>query len=130
MWSARPSMSSVGKGFREWRFYVTDMIEFGEKVLSYTQGMDQAGFVADARVYDATLRNLELIGEAATHVPMEVRTVHPEIEWRRIIGTRNRVAHGYHGIDEDVIWDIIQTDVPSLLLALRVLVDTAGKDSA
>ena len=123
-------MSSSSKGLREWRFYVTDMIEFGEKVLSYTQGLDQAGFVSDERVYDATLRNLELIGEAATHVPMEVRAAHPKIEWRRAIGTRNRLAHGYLGIDDDVIWDIIQTDVPNLLLALQVLLDTADKDSA
>ena len=123
-------MSSSSKGIRKWRFYVTDMIEFGEKVLSYTQGLDQAGFVSDERVYDATLRNLELIGEAATHVPMEVRAAHPKIEWRRIIGTRNRLAHGYLGIDDDVIWDIIQTDVPNLLPALQVLLDTADKDSA
>ena len=123
-------MSSARQGSREWRFHVTDMIEFGEKVLAYTEGMDQATFVADALTYDATLRNLELIGEAATHVPSDVRTAHPEIQWRRIIGTRNRVVHGYLGIDDDVVWDIIQTDVPKLLPALRDLLDTASEDPA
>ena len=108
-----------------WRFYVQDMIEFSDKVLSYTNGMDHATFVADGRTYDATLRNLELIGEAATHVPRTVREQHPEIQWRQIIATRNRVAHGYLGIDEDVIWYIIQTDVPNLLPALRNLLDSA-----
>ena len=48
------------------------MIEFGQKVLSFTEGMDQAAFIADALTYDATLRNLELIGEAATHIPSDV----------------------------------------------------------
>lgn len=110
---------------RGWRFYVQDMIEFSGKVLSYTNGMDHATFVADGRTYDATLRNLELIGEAATHVPRTVREQHPEIQWRQIIATRNRVAHGYLGIDEDVIWDIIRTDVPNLLPALRNLLDSA-----
>ena len=110
---------------RGWRFYVQDMIEFSDKVLSYTNGMDHATFVADGRTYDATLRNLELIGEAATHVPRTVREQHPEIQWRQIIATRNRVAHGYLGIDEDVIWDIIRTDVPNLLPALRNLLDSA-----
>lgn len=52
---------------REWRFYLEDMIDFGEKVLAYTDGYDQEGFVASGLNYDATLRNLELIGEAATH---------------------------------------------------------------
>lgn len=46
---------------REWRFYVDDMLEFAEKVLSYTEGLDQAGFVASGLTYDATLRNLELL---------------------------------------------------------------------
>ena len=54
---------------REWRFYIEDMLRFAEKVLAYTEGLDQAAFVADERTYDATLRNVELIGEAATHVP-------------------------------------------------------------
>ena len=52
---------------REWRFYLDDMIGFAERVLVYTDGFDQAGFEASRLNYDATLRNLELIGEAATH---------------------------------------------------------------
>ena len=65
-------MSDADQGSRGWHFYVTDMIEFGQKVLSFTEGMDQAAFIADALTYDATLRNLELIGEAATHIPSDV----------------------------------------------------------
>lgn len=70
---------------REWRFYVKDMIAFAGKVQSYTKGLDQAGFVADKLIYDATLRNLELIGEAATRIPDSVRAAHPEIPWRMIV---------------------------------------------
>ena len=121
-------MSNAEQGPREWRFYVNDMLEFGEKVLSYTEGMDQAGFVTDTLTYDATLRNLELIGEAATRIPSEVSEAHSEIQWRDIIATRNRLAHGYLGIDDDVIWDIIQNDVPKLLPALRNLSDITSKD--
>lgn len=72
-------MSDVG---REWRFCIDDMIAFAGKVLAYTAGLDQAAFVANALVYDATLRNLELIGEAATHVPDAVRQAHPQVPWR------------------------------------------------
>jgi len=58
---------------REWRFYLDDMINFAQNVLSYVADMDQNRFVASRLNYDATLRNLELIGEAAMHVPGEVR---------------------------------------------------------
>lgn len=112
-------MSDTGQGSKEWRFYVNDMIEFAEKVQSFTDGMDQDSFVSDALTYDATLRNLELIGEAATHIPDTVRKAHPEVPWTAIIATRNRLVHGYMGIDNDIIWSIIQDAIPVLLPALR-----------
>lgn len=108
---------------RDWRPYVHDMVEFGERVVAYVEGLDQQAFTSDQRTYDATLRNVELLGEAATHVPEHVRDAHPEIAWRQIIGTRNRLAHGYLGIDDDVIWDIIQTDIPDLLAAFQRLLN-------
>lgn len=104
---------------REWRFYIDDMIEFAEKVLSYTDGLDQSAFIASGLTYDATLRNLELIGEAATHIPEEIRTAHSEIPWRMIIATRNRLIHGYLGIDDDTLWSIVRDDVPGLLEMLE-----------
>ena len=112
---------------RDWRFYVNDMIEFAEKVLSYSSGMDRAAFVANTLTYDATLRNLELIGEAATHVPDEVREEHPEIPWRAIIGARNRLAHGYLAMNDDLIWSMIQDGIPDLLSALRSLSSEVNK---
>ena len=121
-------MSDAGETPRQWRFYITDMIEFGEKIQAYTDGMDRAAFVASAMTYDATLRNLELIGEAANHVPEAVRDAHPEIPWRAIIGARNRLAHGYLEIDDHVLWSMVQDAVPALLPALRNLLhETDGE---
>ena len=121
-------MCKPSEDTRSWLLYIEDMIGFGERVLSYTEGLDQDHFLADRRTYDATLRNIELIGEAATHIPKYVREEHPDIPWRRIVGTRNRVAHGYLGIDDDVVWDIIQTDVPDLLPRLRIVLEDARSD--
>lgn len=115
-------MSDGAKPPREWRFYIRDMIGFAEKCLTYSEGMDQQQFVASGMAYDATLRNLELIGEAATRVPGEVRTACPDIPWRMIIATRNRLIHAYLGIDEDTVWSIIQDDLPALTSALKKLV--------
>ncbi len=69
--------------------------------------------------YDATLRSLELIGEAATHIPPEIREQYSNIPWRMMIATRNTLIHGYLGIDNDTLWSIIQTDVPELLTELQ-----------
>ena len=114
-------MSDNDHESRNWRLYIGDMIEFSEAVLSYTAGMDQTGFVADRRTYYATLHSLQLVGEAATHVPAEVRDTHSEVRWREIMGTRNRIVHAYLGIDDDVVWDIVRTDIPKLLAQLRDL---------
>jgi uncharacterized protein with HEPN domain len=111
----------MSDGMREWRFYIDDMTGFAEKVIAYSAGLDQTAFVANALVYDATLRNLELIGEAATHVPDDVRQAHPQVPWRMIIATRNRLIHGYLGIDNDTLWSIVAADVPALLPALRAV---------
>jgi len=110
---------------REWRFYIDDMIDFAEHVVGYCSGLDQAGLVANRLRYDATIRNLELIGEAATHVPDAVREANKGIPWRQIIATRNRLIHGYLGIDNDTLWSIIQTDIPALLPKLHALRDAA-----
>ncbi|MCK0744194.1 HepT-like ribonuclease domain-containing protein [Chromohalobacter nigrandesensis] len=106
---------------REWRFYIDDMIGFSEKVLAYTDGLDQEGFITHDLTYDATLRNLELIGEAATRIPDDIRAAHPEIPWRLIIATRNRLIHAYLGIDHDTVWSIIQTHIPELREQLEIL---------
>ena len=64
--------SPLGNKARNWRLYVDDMISFAEKVLAYTEGMDQPRFESSNLNYDATVRNLELIGEAATRIPPAV----------------------------------------------------------
>ncbi len=112
---------------REWRFYVDDMIGFIEKIRAYTEGLDQSGFEARALNYDATVRNLELIGEAASHIPEAIRQANGQIPWRLIIALRNRLIHGYLGIDNDTLWSVLQTDIPALLAQLRNLRGRAGE---
>ena len=97
------------------------MREFAHKVLLYTEGFDQERFVTSGLNYDATLRNLELIGEAANQIPEAIRATMPRIQWRQIISVRNRVAHSYLGLDNDTLWSIICTDVPALIVELEKL---------
>ena len=104
---------------REWRFYINDMIGFAENVMTYCDGLDLETFEKSGLNYDATLRNLELIGEAATHIPIQIRELDADIPWRQLIATRNRLIHGYLGIDNDILWSIIKDDIPSLNIALK-----------
>ncbi|WP_283744454.1 HepT-like ribonuclease domain-containing protein [Sideroxydans sp. CL21] len=67
------------------------------------------------------MRNLELIGEAAINIPDEVRQKYAQIPWRMVVATRNRLIHGYLGIDNDTLWSIIKTDIPVLLVELRMM---------
>ena len=120
-------MSEASSG-REWRFYIDDMLGFVERVLEYTEGLDQTGFEGSAITYDATVRNLELIGEAATRIPQSVREATPDIPWRQIIATRNRLIHAYLGIDNDILWSIVRDDVPALRVALRRLRQESPQD--
>ncbi len=123
MSSGRQCMSEAPSE-REWRFYIDDMLGFVGRVLEYTD----AGFEGSAITYDATLRNLELIGEAATRIPQAVRDASPDIPWRQIIATRNRLIHAYLGIDNDILWSIIRDDVPALRVALRQLREEPPQD--
>lgn len=72
-------------------------------------------------VFDAVMRNLEIIGEASRYIPEEVHVKHPEIEWRKIIALRNIVVHEYFGIDLDIIWDLVENKIPELLEQVRAI---------
>ena len=112
---------------REWRLYIEDMIGFCENVQTFTDGFDMESFLADMRTYHTTLRNIELIGEAANRIPDEVREANPDIPWGDVVGTRNRLAHAYRDIYNDTIWNIIQTHIPHILPRLRdILEQPAG----
>jgi uncharacterized protein with HEPN domain len=74
--------------------------------------------------HDATLRNLELIGEAATRVSQDIRDKAPQVPWRQLVATRNRLIHAYLGIDDDIVWSIVTDDVPALRRPPRELLAT------
>ncbi len=104
---------------REWQLYWGDMQQAVAKILLYTDGMDQSGFLANDMARDAVLRNLEVIGEAAKHIPTEIRAAHGDLDWKRIIGFRDFVAHAYFGIDDAILWNIVSVKVPDLSNALK-----------
>lgn len=80
---------------REPSLLINDIIESGEKILNYTEGMDYETFIQDPKTIDAVIRNFEIIGEAANRLPESYKENHPEIDWFKIRGFRNRIVHEY-----------------------------------
>ena len=84
--------------------------------------MDFKDFVSDAETVDAVIRNITVIGAAANHIPEQFVKSNPEIPWREIADMRNIVVHEYFGVNEKIIWDTIQKDLPQILPILRDIV--------
>ena len=89
-----------------------------------TQGKARADLNSDRQLNLALVRLLEIVGEAAARVPVEEREKCPQIPWLDIVGLRNRLIHGYDSVDFDILWQIVQDDLPRLIQALEGLVGT------
>lgn len=108
---------------RDWRVRIDDILEAAEKIGRYTAGLTYDEFAADEKVIDAVLRNVEIIGEAARHVPDEVTIRYPAVPWRRMRAMRNIVIHSYRRVDLKIVWDTLRSGVPELAPLLRQLLN-------
>lgn len=114
---------------RHWSQFLREMVLFCEKTLLYTDGVARERFLAGGPLYDATLWNIALIGEATNHIPVAVKDLGSAIPWRDIVDTRNNLIHHYFGIDDDVLWEIITAHIPVLLPQLQALLESCGESS-
>ena len=104
---------------REFKAYLADIIDAIRKIEKYTKNLSYEKFAADELILDGIVRNLEIIGEAAKRLPEEFRSRHTNIEWNKITGMRNRIVHEYFGVDLDLIWQIINNDLPEFEKGLK-----------
>ena len=99
-----------------------DMLDAARKALSFVEGRSRPDLDSDEMLALALVRLLKVMGEAARFVPDEIKTEHPEIQWREIAATRNRLIHGYFSVDLDIVWSIVQNDLPPLVRQLKAIV--------
>jgi len=99
---------------REWKLFVEDILESIELVESYVANMNFDDFKNDRKTIDAVVRNLEIIGEAARNISDEIKNKYQNVDWKGMIGLRNRIAHGYFGINLTIIWEILKQELPPL----------------
>ena len=80
-------------------------------------------FQKDIKTIDAVIRNIEIIGEAATNLSAEFRARNLQVEWRQIIAARNQIIHGYASVSLEIIWSITQDDLPKLKTQIRKILE-------
>ena len=94
--------------------YLEDILEAIHWIQEYMRGVTRENFGTDRMRFDAVIRNLEIIGEATKNVPDSVREKHPNVAWRKIAGLRDILIHKYFAINIDIIWTIVQSNIPIL----------------
>ena len=104
---------------RRWPLRVADMLRAAEAIIDYTRAMTAEEFAADRKTVDAVIRNLEVLGEAARHVPETERMDYPNVPWQDVADMRNVLVHEYFGVDLDILWLTATRDVPTLIPLLR-----------
>jgi uncharacterized protein with HEPN domain len=92
------------------------------RILEYVDGFDFLRFKQSYMTVDAVVRNFEIIGEAAKNVPDEVKAKYQEIPWRKMYGLRNLISHEYFGVDYEMIWEIITSDLPRNLADIKEII--------
>jgi uncharacterized protein with HEPN domain len=102
---------------RDTQLPIEDILEAANRILTYTTDLSFEDFTADEKTVDAVARNFEIIGEAASRLPEEFKSMHPYINWIRTIGLRNRIIHEYSEVNNSLVWKIKLDYIPRLISA-------------
>ena len=112
---------------REYIDYLRDMLENAQLAIGFVKSMDYDAFSKDNKTVYAVIPAVEVIGEAATNVPDEIRSKHPSLPWRDIRGMRNKLVHQYFGINMEVVWKTILEDLPMIVGEIEKILKNENK---
>lgn len=112
-------MSSIK---REYVLYLEDMLQSINRIEEYLTDIDFEKFKMSNMIVDATIRNFEIIGEAAKNVPVKIQVKYQEIPWRKMYGLRNLISHEYFGVDYEMIWEISKKNLPQNKIDLEKII--------
>ena len=108
--------------------YLRHMLAEADYIVEHSADLEREKFLADETLKRAFVRSIEIIGEATKHVADDFRLLHPEIEWRAMAGMRDRLIHGYFGVDYELVWDVAVNKIPTLRDQLAELVEEADTE--
>jgi uncharacterized protein with HEPN domain len=100
-------------------FFLDDIIEAVESIFTFVEGYDYERFSNDDKTLSAVIRKMEIIGEATKHLPAEIVDEHPDVPWSYMAKMRDRLIHGYFGVDAEILWKAIGNRLPEILPRLR-----------
>ena len=112
---------------RDFRLYLTDILESGRAINEFVKGMSFETFSNDRKTSSAVIREFEIIGEAVGKLPDEIKLLYSHIEWQDIKDFRNLLIHEYFGVDHEIVWKIIQDDLAALLDAVIKIMEETNK---
>jgi len=110
------------------RIYLLHVRDAIQHILEYTASGKES-FFADRKTQDAVVRNLEIIGEATKRVSASLKDAHPDISWKPIAGMRDKLVHDYFGVNLQLVWDVVERDLPAFKLKVTQLLETLNKTS-
>lgn len=114
---------------RDWTLYLADIAEACRLIGQFTAGMSGESFARDTMVFHATVRNLEIVGEAAKRLPEKAKARMPEVDWGGAARFRDVIVHRYFALDPAVVWNIVEAKLPALeAAASRLLVEMGQTD--
>jgi len=103
--------------------YLRHILDETEFLTDRAQGLTRDQFMRDATLKRAFVRSLEVIGEASKQIPDEFKQKYPHLEWRAMAGMRDRLIHGYFGVDYEIVWDVVTNKIPLLHQAIKRIVE-------
>jgi uncharacterized protein with HEPN domain len=104
--------------------YLRHILDAVSRIEEYTRGIERRAFIEGHMVQDAVMRQIEIIGEATKKLSKEIRDRHAQIPWKDMAGLRDKLIHGYFGVDLDSVWDTVKKDIPQLRNSLKALIES------
>lgn len=113
---------------RDFMLFLNDIMDAMEAIERFVEGLELEDFIEDDKTSSAVIRKFEIIGEASKHIPSWLREKYPQIPWQRMAGMRDRLIHGYFGIDHTLVMDAIRIEIPSVKPKLERILKELGDE--
>jgi uncharacterized protein with HEPN domain len=104
-------------------FYLADIVENMDDAVDFIGAISYGDFIKDKKTVNAVVRSIEIIGEAAKHVPAGIQEKNPLVPWKNMAGMRDKCIHDYIGVDYETVWYVVKDDIPEIRPMIQSLLD-------